>query len=287
VPGAQQSEQVSQYRLPRQPSGPSQSSSSGKKRDREEDDEREHVNHPTEMPPPPLPRERLKKPMKAVQRVDANDSFSREASRSRSVSSSSAIRMGSVARALPSSLPPPSLPPPDLAHFQSDALEQDLEPLFLPSQQPSLDIDGVPAKKTDAEPLFLPGSQLSRSEEELLVATGLGLENMTAHELEAMLDEDAGEEIPPSQAPRGTAHATDNTGRGVKGASKIAGDSTAISIVSSNNSGMSQVKNEKAGGSRSDSLSFFDDVDYEEDMILAPTQNPSFNSDSSKVRTVS
>jgi cell cycle checkpoint control protein RAD9A len=83
-------------------------------------------------------------------------------------------------------MPPPSFIPnrgvPQLS--QSHELGQnDVQPSFDP--QPSM---------KQREPLFLPSSQMSTANEEVLRATGLGVESMDAHELADLL-EGEGEEV--------------------------------------------------------------------------------------------
>ncbi|KAG1742819.1 Rad9-domain-containing protein [Suillus lakei] len=146
---------------------------------------------------------RIKKPMKAVQRMDA-----------RTPDATSTSKAQSDARSMP---PPSYIPqhtsgspqnqmllfpspswnlPPDL----SRGVTVEPEPLFYPqsSQLISDGPSGSPevgrAKARDRTPLFYPLSQLSQADKELIRASGLGIENMNQDELEAML-EGEGEEV--------------------------------------------------------------------------------------------
>lgn len=143
-----------------------------RKRMREDDNENrnEDDNHNTgegasaDGPVPsfrPKEKERIKKPMKAVQRVDP----------------------ASVALALNSSRPGTvrgSMPPPNSIPFR---------PL---SQTPVF--SQISNRNNGRDPLFLPSSQLSVADEEAIRDSGLGIESMGADELEALLEGD-GEEV--------------------------------------------------------------------------------------------
>ncbi|KAJ6593856.1 Rad9-domain-containing protein [Mycena capillaripes] len=132
---------------------------------------------PSQVPTNPKKREReetprdfarIKKSMKAVQRTDAASLAQADrASRSQSTTRTAG------------SMPPPPVPQ---RSFQSQP-----EEMFNAQMTP-----GPPRTQ---EPLFLPtSSQLSAADEQILRETGLGLEDMTAEELEMMLQDD-GEEV--------------------------------------------------------------------------------------------
>ncbi|KAF7315398.1 hypothetical protein MIND_00054500 [Mycena indigotica] len=129
---------------------PTQASINSRKRNREE-----------------TPREstRMRKSMKAVQRSDAASVAHSEADR--------ASRSQSTTRtALSASMPPPPPPQPSFGNRDGD----------IDMDEPSV---------VEREPLFLPASsQMSQAELEVLKETGLGIENMSAAELDMMLGED-------------------------------------------------------------------------------------------------
>lgn len=114
---------------------------------------------------------RIRKPMKAVQPTDPETYNHHSNNTSRATSRA------------PGTMPPPSIVP-NRSTFHgaaSQSLAQNLPP-----QQ------GGPSRPK--EPLFLPSSQLSAAEEEVLLLTGLGIENMNEAELTEML-EGEGEEV--------------------------------------------------------------------------------------------
>ncbi|KAF7964661.1 hypothetical protein HWV62_36787 [Athelia sp. TMB] len=132
-----------------------------------------------------LRTDKIRKPMKAVQRVEPGSTAHIQAFAS---SSSSNRLRPSMNDSMP---PPPSIP------FRA------------PSQfQNSQSVDDVSNwKQPEREPLFLPSSQLSVAEEDLMRDSGLLVEGMdSAEALMAML-EDEGEEVDfrPSQAARPSA----------------------------------------------------------------------------------
>ncbi|KAK1233647.1 hypothetical protein PQX77_003191 [Marasmius sp. AFHP31] len=124
---------------------------------------------------------RFKKPMKVVQPTDR-------------------VSMARDDVSLRSSMPPPSLlpeikkassavPPP----LDSTAVRVDVDNHFL--------IDGQPSQPPPQEPLFLPSSsQLTIMDENALRESGLGIENMSVDEFNAMMDDDGDEEIGPAHA---------------------------------------------------------------------------------------
>lgn len=146
---------------------------------------------------------RIKKPMKAVQRMDARTpdatSTSKAQSDKRSMPPPSYVPQhtpGSPQNEMPP-LPSPSWNlPPDPSH----GVVVQPEPLFYPqsSQLLSDGPSGSPevgrAKARDRTPLFYPLSQLSQADKEVIRASGLGIEDMNQYELEAML-EGEGEEV--------------------------------------------------------------------------------------------
>jgi cell cycle checkpoint control protein RAD9A len=117
---------------------------------------------------------RIKKPMKAVQPAGPETLQSRSNSNSRSGSH------------IPGSMPPPSFIPnrgisqmPQSQEFGRNRVPSSFDP---------------PPSMRQKEPLFLPSSQMSAADEEVLRATGLGVESMDAHELADLL-EGEGEEV--------------------------------------------------------------------------------------------
>lgn len=146
---------------------------------------------------------RIKKPMKAVQRMDARTpdatSTSKAQSDKQSMPPPSCIPQhtpGSPQNQMPP-LPSPSWNlPPDPSH----GVVVQPEPLFYPqsSQLISDGPSGSPevgrAKARDRTPLFYPLSQLSQADKEVIRASGLGIEGMNQYELEAMF-EGEGEEV--------------------------------------------------------------------------------------------
>jgi cell cycle checkpoint control protein RAD9A len=144
-----------------------------RKRMRQDDNENgnEDDNHNTEEgasthgPVPrsrPKEKERIKKPMKVVQRVNP-------ASVALTLANSS--RPGTVRGSMP---PPNSIP-------------------FRPLSQTPV-FSQISNMNNGRDPLFLPGSQLSVADEEAIRDSGLGIESMGADELEALLEGD-GEEV--------------------------------------------------------------------------------------------
>jgi len=114
---------------------------------------------------------RIKKAMKAVQPAGLETLQSRCKSNFRSGTHT------------PGSMPPPSFIP-NRGISQSHELGQnDVQPSF-----------GPPPSVKQRDPLFLPSSQMSTADEEVLRATGLGVESMDAHELADLL-EGEGEEV--------------------------------------------------------------------------------------------
>ena len=139
-------------------------------------------DHPDSRSSSVLRTDKIRKPMKAVQRVEPGSTAHAQAFAS---SSSSNRLRPSMDGSMP---PPPSIP------FRA------------PSQfQNSQSVDDVSNwKQPEREPLFLPSSQLSVAEEDLMRESGLLVEGMdSAEALMAML-EDEGEEVDfrPSQAAR-------------------------------------------------------------------------------------
>ena len=114
--------------------------------------------------PRPREKERVKKPMKVVQRADPASVVHAQAHAS--------SRPGTVRGSMP---PPNSIP---------------FRPL---SQTPMFSQIGN-NNSNSQDPLFLPGSQLSVADEEAIRDSGLGIESMGADELEALLEGD-GEEV--------------------------------------------------------------------------------------------
>ncbi|KAJ8587447.1 hypothetical protein M405DRAFT_863720 [Rhizopogon salebrosus TDB-379] len=152
---------------------------------------------------------RIKKPMKAVQRTDAHTpdvaSTSRAQSDTRSMPPPSYVPQHTTdsSRDQNSPVPAPSMNnnPPSwnfLSNPASGGVNVDPEPLFyadssqLLSGGPSPEMGRATAR--DRTPLFYPLSQLSQTDEEVIRASGLGIENMDRDELEAML-EGEGEEV--------------------------------------------------------------------------------------------
>jgi cell cycle checkpoint control protein RAD9A len=144
-----------------------------RKRMRQDDNENgnEDDNHNTEDGPSthgPVPRsrpkekERIKKPMKVVQRVNPT---------SVALTLANSSRPGTVRGSMP---PPNSIP-------------------FRPLSQTPV-FSQISNKNNGRDPLFLPGSQLSVADEEAIRDSGLGIESMGADELEALLEGD-GEEV--------------------------------------------------------------------------------------------
>lgn len=146
---------------------------------------------------------RIKKPMKAVQRMDVRTpdvtATSKAQNDARSMPPPSYIPQhtsGSPLNQMPP-LPSPSWNlPPDPSH----GVTVQLEPLFYPqsSQLLSDGPSGSPevgrAKARDRTPLFYPLSQLSQADKEVIRASGLGIEDMNQDELTEML-EGEGEEV--------------------------------------------------------------------------------------------
>ncbi|KAG0707339.1 Rad9-domain-containing protein [Suillus ampliporus] len=144
---------------------------------------------------------RIRKPMKAVQRMDAHTpdatSTSKAQSDARSMPPPSYIPQhtpGSPQNQKPP-LPSPSWNlPPDTSH----GVPVEPEPLFYTSQLLSDGPSGSPevgrATARARTPLFYPLSQLSQADKEVIRGSGLGIENMNQYELEAML-EGEGEEV--------------------------------------------------------------------------------------------
>lgn len=152
---------------------------------------------------------RIKKPMKAVQRTDTHTpdiaSTSRAQSDTRSMPPPSYVPQHTTdsSRDQNSPVPMPSMNnnPPSwnfLSNPASGGVNVDPEPLFyadssqLLSGGPSPEMGRATAR--DRTPLFYPLSQLSQADEEVIRASGLGIENMDRDELEAML-EGEGEEV--------------------------------------------------------------------------------------------
>ncbi|KAG1839043.1 Rad9-domain-containing protein [Suillus subalutaceus] len=146
---------------------------------------------------------RIKKPMKAVQRMDACTpdvtSTSKAQSDVRSMPPPSYIPQhtpGSPRNQTPPHPSPSWNLPPDPSH----GVTVQPKPLFYPqsSQLLSDGPSGSPevgrAKARDRTPLFYPLSQLSQADKEVIRASGLGIEDMNQDELEAML-EGEGEEV--------------------------------------------------------------------------------------------
>jgi cell cycle checkpoint control protein RAD9A len=111
-------------------------------------------------------RERVRKPMKAVHRVDPA-SIAHAGAISSTLSRPKTVH-GSMA-------PPASIPLRPLSQT----------PIFSQSHR---------NVSNGRDPLFLPGSQLSAADEEAIRGSGLGIESMGADELEALLEGD-GEEV--------------------------------------------------------------------------------------------
>ncbi|KAL6307276.1 Rad9-domain-containing protein [Sparassis latifolia] len=126
----------------------------GKKRQLEDDSNASRANSGMSAG-----QERVSRPMKVVQATD-------RASLARELSDNNAR---GTSRSLAGSMPPPSLP------------------LATPSQN-------APPTPRPREPLFFPSSQLSQAAQDAIRESGLGIENMTAEEFEAMLEGD-GEEV--------------------------------------------------------------------------------------------
>ncbi|OAX43299.1 hypothetical protein K503DRAFT_789596 [Rhizopogon vinicolor AM-OR11-026] len=121
---------------------------------------------------------RIKKPMKAVQRMDAHTPST------------------SKAQSDTRSMPPPSYVPqqtPGSSRNQNSPVPApSMNGPHLPSWKQSPEVGRATAR--DRTPLFYPLSQLSQADEAVIRASGLGIENMNKAELEAML-EGEGEEV--------------------------------------------------------------------------------------------
>jgi cell cycle checkpoint control protein RAD9A len=152
-----------------------------RKRVREDDNENgnENNNHNDEDGPNiresvprsrPTAKDRVRKPMKAVQRGDPASVAHAQAHASRS------SRPGTVRGSMP---PPQSIPFRPLSQT----------PMF--SQNVDINNNN---NNNGRDPLFLPGSQLSVVNEKAIRDSGLGIESMGADELAALLEGD-GEEV--------------------------------------------------------------------------------------------
>jgi len=117
---------------------------------------------------------RIKKPLKVVQPAGPETLPSRSNSNSRSGSH------------IPGSMAPPSFIP----NRPISQMPQSQE--FGRNRAPS-SFDPKPSMQ-QREPLFLPSSQMSAADEQVLRATGLGVESMNAHQLADLL-EGEGEEV--------------------------------------------------------------------------------------------
>ena len=152
---------------------------------------------------------RIKKPMKAVQRMDASTptSTSKAQSDAQSMPPPSYIPQRTPGS---SQNQKPPVPSPSMNHQASlswnyppnlsGGVAVEPEPLFytqssqLLPDRPSGSPEVGRATARDRTPLFYPLSQLSQADEEVIRASGLGIENMNKDELEAML-EGEGEEV--------------------------------------------------------------------------------------------
>ena len=151
---------------------------------------------------------RIKKPMKAVQRTDARTpdaaSTSKTQSDARSMPPPSFVpqRTPGSSQNLPAPTPSMNNPHPPswnlLSNPISGGVTVEPDPLFyaessqLLSDEPSPEVGRATAR--NKTPLFYPLSQLSQAAEEVIRASGLGIENMDKDELDAMLEGD-GEEV--------------------------------------------------------------------------------------------
>ncbi|KAG2145992.1 Rad9-domain-containing protein [Suillus bovinus] len=146
---------------------------------------------------------RIKKPMKAVQRMDAPipdaTSTSKAQNDARSMPPPSYIPQHTPDSPR-NQMPPLPSPSWNLPLDPSHGVTAQPEPLFYPqssqllSDGPSESPEVGRAKAQDRTPLFYPLSQLSQADKEVIRASGLGIEDMNQDELEAML-EGEGEEV--------------------------------------------------------------------------------------------
>lgn len=144
------------------------SSSQIRKRVREESPERNR-----NMAPRTPASERRRPPMKAVQRTDAAE-FARQQQHQHQSQTSQ------LSRAPYGSMPPPSIVPRQQSQHSNG---------FQYSQA----MNGSQVEQ-EREPLFLPSSQMSQADAEALRASGLDVDNMDADEFLAMMEEE-GEEV--------------------------------------------------------------------------------------------
>lgn len=151
---------------------------------------------------------RIKKPMKAVQRMDARTpdvaSTSKAQSDTRSMPPPSYVPQHAPGSSRNSPIPASSMNNSHLPSWNllsnpiSGGVTMEPEPLFytdssqLLSDEPSPEVGRATARSRT--PLFYPLSQLSQADEEVIRASGLGIEYMDKDELVAML-EGEGEEV--------------------------------------------------------------------------------------------
>lgn len=176
--------------------------SGNRKRSREDEDDNDEdddgddarASIPCSRPPTDKDKPAYKKPMKAV--VVQRPANPAQASSSGSRPKIPGSRIGSVP-------PPPAAPP-----SQSPLFSQNTYNYNDNNNQQDYDYDGggarggsgdhagpAPAtRKQTQPPLFFPGSQLSQADQTAIRESGLGIEDMGAEELEAML-EGEGEEV--------------------------------------------------------------------------------------------
>lgn len=126
---------------------------------------------------------RIKRSLKAVEVAGPETLQSRSNSNSRSGSH------------IPGSMPPPSFIP-------NRGISQVPQSQEIGRNRVASSFDPRPSMQ-HKEPLFLPSSQMSAADEEVLRATGLGVESMDAHELADLLDGE-GEEVDFSYASQRT-----------------------------------------------------------------------------------
>ncbi|KAI0704254.1 Rad9-domain-containing protein [Cytidiella melzeri] len=140
----------------------------------------------------------------------ATSAVSETLARKRPVKAATRTDRASLARDLrePGPSTPNFMPPPSFvrnaAAPSSFSVQRPTPPPPLPSTSisrplPRASVSPPAPKRTRGEPLFLPGSQLSQAAETAIRESGLGIENMDAEELAAMLLEE-GEEVEGSQA---------------------------------------------------------------------------------------
>lgn len=129
------------------------------------------------------------RPHVSVQHMKAVVAMDRAPSRARDNDASSPG--GSVA------MPPPSLPASLMNQRHSAVPSQPLTYSQSGQKEESSSAPPSPRRRASQIPLFLPGSQLSqlsRADEEAIIKSGLGIENMDVDEFQAMMEAD-GEEV--------------------------------------------------------------------------------------------